>query len=97
MTTSAPRARIVDALSGKRAPTRFFQALSEADEHVVLAAELEAVRDERDEALVRAQELWAQVCDQSGELNALRAQLDRARAERDTLVSCPRHPDNGAQ
>lgn len=87
MTTSAPRARIVDALTGSRAPTKFFQALSEADEHIALAAELEAVRDERDEARVRAQELWAQVCDQSAELNALRAQLDRARAERDTLVA----------
>jgi uncharacterized coiled-coil DUF342 family protein len=74
----------VDALSGTKAPTRFFQALSEADEHVALAAELEAVREERDEALVRAQELWAQVCDQSAELNQLRAQLDRARAEKDT-------------
>jgi uncharacterized coiled-coil DUF342 family protein len=74
----------VDALSGTKAPTRFFEALSEADEHVALAAELEAVRDERDEALIRADELWTQVCDQSVELNALRAQLDRARAERDT-------------
>lgn len=84
MTTSAPRARPVDALTGSKAPTKFFQALSEADEHVALAAELEAVRDDRDEARVRAQELWVQVCDQSAELNALRAQLDRARAERDT-------------
>jgi uncharacterized coiled-coil DUF342 family protein len=84
VTTSAPRARLVDALSGTKAPSKFFQALSEADKHVALAAELEAVRDERDEALVRADELWQTVCDQSVELNALRAQLDRARAERDT-------------
>jgi hypothetical protein len=32
--TSAPHIRSVDALSGQRAPTAFFRALSEADEFV---------------------------------------------------------------
>jgi chromosome segregation ATPase len=40
--TSAPRARIVDALTGARAPDKFIAALSEADN---LCAELDTLRE----------------------------------------------------
>lgn len=42
MNTSAPRARLVDALSGEKAPDRFFKALSEADNFV---REIDSLRE----------------------------------------------------
>ena len=50
MTTSAPRVRAVDMLTGTKAPTKFFRALSEADH---FCREL----DEVNELRVRVQEL----------------------------------------
>lgn len=64
--TSAPPARLVDALTGKKAPTAFFKALSEADEYV---ASLDAnTRDSDDAAATIGELLHENAC--------LRARLD---------------------
>jgi hypothetical protein len=77
---TAPIFRSLDQLTGDLAPSPIGKILDTADEISGLAAELEALREERDELVIRNGELWKQVCDQCVELNALRAQLDRARA-----------------
>ena len=54
MTTTAPRARLVDALTGTKAPAKFFEALSEADETV---AELTDLAEENARLRHRVDEL----------------------------------------
>lgn len=87
--TSAPRARIVDALSGQKAPARFFQALSEADN---LCAELDTLRElqtrvdelaaERDDLAERLHDLDEAHQITLGQLAAANAQLKRMQATR---------------
>ena len=69
---TAPRARTVDQFSGRRAPTKFFAALSEAD---AFCREL----DEFDELRTRVQELGAENRELKDENLELRMQLERAR------------------
>jgi hypothetical protein len=64
MSIPAPRARLVDALSGDVAPTAYFKALSEADS---LCAELDTLR----ELQTRNQELAAENADLAERLRDL--------------------------
>lgn len=82
---TAPIFQSFNALTGDVAPSPVPAMLAAADEISGQAAEVEALREENAELQIRNGELWAQVCDQSVELNALRAQLDRARAEHDLI------------
>lgn len=52
------RSRRVDQFTGEIANTQFFKALSEADQ---FCADLDALRDQRDELLIRVQELEAEL------------------------------------
>lgn len=64
MSIPAPQARLVDALSGEKAPNAYFKALSEADN---LCAELDTLR----ELQTRNQELAAERDDLAERLHDL--------------------------
>lgn len=71
---TAPSERIVEAFTGTIAPSKFFQALAEADGHVEDAAEVERLREENAELHIRVAEL-------KDEQAALRGQLFAAADE----------------
>jgi chromosome segregation ATPase len=66
---TAPNIRTVDALTGERAPEKFFQALAEADARIADDRDADALRAENEELRCRVQEL-------EGELGETRLQLD---------------------
>lgn len=74
---SAPLVRRVDMLTGAKAPDKFFQALSEADESISLCLDADRLRDENRELSLRVAELELA-------LHTVKAERDSARQERDT-------------
>ena len=80
MSTNAPRSRMVDALSGEKAPGAFFKALSEADDfirqHDGLAAELDELHS-----------LRTRVAELEGALKLANREVGYLIRERDMLAS----------
>jgi chromosome segregation ATPase len=90
--TSAPLVRTVDALTGQVAPTKYFQALSEADDYCkeldglrelqTRLAEVESENTDLSERLLDLQEAHATTL---GLLAQARREIARIKSERDTL------------
>lgn len=66
---ATPNIRTIDALTGERAPEKFFQALAEADARIADDHDADALRAENEELRCRVQEL-------EDELGETRLQLD---------------------
>ena len=75
--------RAVDALTGSIAerPSKFFAALTEAD---LVNETIKCLREERDRALARVDELEDIADELLDKLSAARTERDQARAERDS-------------
>jgi polyhydroxyalkanoate synthesis regulator phasin len=74
VSTSAPRARLVDAFTGAKAPDKFFESLSEADDFIRRS-------DGVCELQARVDELQAEVAELRTLLAVARSERDVARAE----------------
>ena len=78
---TAPNIRTVDALTGERAPEKFFQALAEADARIADDRDADALRAENEELRCRVDELLLEKAELQMELSERRAELSAARQQ----------------